>query len=262
MATHAPVLRQRIFEARYEQGYRYLDRCGDALVILENLLSEQTSHVWLPHEANPTSARLQCPDLDVTIVFNSYSMIVDQQIVSDALLDFAHLAATTLATLTGRFDLRAMRRFGYRRVHILAAASDSIDDAERLSLTIAPDQSWFHPPAPELAPRSFEQATLYEQSDRAKGLRVTTKPYAKIGTDLHVDERLNAPPHHFPKEQRTALIEQLKRAKARQHDPEAGVSIDLDFYYLWPPKTLSIPDFVQEATKTADEALAQVIGRT
>jgi hypothetical protein len=93
-------------------------------------------------------------------------------------------------------------------------------------------------------------------------MRVTTKPYAKVGTDLHVDDRLNAPPHHLPDKQRTALLDQMKRARARQHDPEAGVSIDLDFYYLWPPKTLSIPDFLQEATKTADEALSQVIGRT
>jgi hypothetical protein len=32
-----PVALHTIFEARYEHGYRYLDRCGDAMLTLESL---------------------------------------------------------------------------------------------------------------------------------------------------------------------------------------------------------------------------------
>jgi hypothetical protein len=262
MAAYAPVLKQRIFEARYEQGYRYLDRCGDALVILESLLTEQTSHLWLPHEANPSSARLKCPDLDITLLFSSLSMIVDQCPVEDVPLDFAQVATTTLATLTGRFDLRKFRRFGYRTVRVLPATSDSIEDAEKLSLNVPALAVWLKAPPSGFDQRSYEQTTVYELPDRSKGLRVSTKPFTKVGTDLQVDERLKAPPHHLPDGQRKALLEQLKRNKARQQDPEAGVSIDIDFYYMWPPKDLTVSAFLQEANATVDSALKQLLHRS
>ena len=134
-----PVPRQRVFEARYEQGYRYLDRCGDALLILEDMLSEATRCVWLPQEATPTCARLMCPDLDTYVVFNASSLIIDHQVIGEAQFDFVAVATTALSTLVGRFDLQKMRRFGFRRFIIVPAANDSIDDADRLSLRLPPE---------------------------------------------------------------------------------------------------------------------------
>ncbi len=35
-----PKLVQQVFEARFDRGYRYLDRCREALLILEEALPE------------------------------------------------------------------------------------------------------------------------------------------------------------------------------------------------------------------------------
>ncbi len=70
---------QNVFEARYEHGYRYLDRCGDAMVILEEALpSISNNHVWMPEEMQPRGARMKCPDIDVTVAFDTTRLVVDQ----------------------------------------------------------------------------------------------------------------------------------------------------------------------------------------
>lgn len=248
-----PVLNQRVFEARYEQGYRYLDRCGDAMVILEDLLTEQTGAVWLPAEATPASARIKCPDLEITIVFSAQSLVVDQTPISDVSCDFAEIASACLATITGRFDLRTFRRLGSRRFKVLPAPSDSIDAAEGLSATIIPVPAWLAVADPSLGPRSSETSFVFETPDRSKGIRISTKPYSKISTDLQVDDRLKWPAHHLPSKQREALLEQLKRAKVRQHDPEAGVMIDVDYYWMWPKKDFTVKDFLAQALEATDK---------
>lgn len=256
-----PVLRQRIFEARYEQGYRYLDRCGDAMVVLENLLTEQTGHVWMPAEMVPTGARLECPELDINIVFSTYNLVVDQNPVSPTTCDFSGIASTTLANLVGRFDLRKMRRFGARRIAVLPVKYDSFEEAQRLSLKLAPVEDWRKGLTSPLAPLTCELASVFELPDGSKGVRVATEPYAKIGAEVKPDQRLKLPPHHFPREQRKALLEQLRRAKAREQDPEAGVSIDIDYYWMWPPVDAKVADFLSEAWEESDRLQRVLVER-
>lgn len=253
-----PVPRQRVFEARYEQGYRYLDRCGDALLILEDILSQDTHCVWLPEEATPTGARLMCPDLDTYVVFNASSLIIDQQVMGEAQFDFAAVATTALSTVVGRFDLKKMRRFGFRRMHIIPAANESIDDADALSLKLSPFREWLNNVEPELVSRSYEQGSVFETKDRSKGLRVYTKPYTKPATELHVDERLKIPPHHLPAKQREALVAQMRRRQAREKDPEAGVLIDIDYYWMWPPKETKVKDFIESGMRASQQALTKL----
>jgi hypothetical protein len=70
---------QSIFEVRYEQGYRYLDRCGDVMVILEQALPSITENkIWMTAEMQPTGARIKCPELDITVVFDTYRLCIDQ----------------------------------------------------------------------------------------------------------------------------------------------------------------------------------------
>ena len=78
MARVKPKLLQNVFEARYERGYRYLDRCGDVMVILEEALpSLSNNSVWMPDDARPTGARMKCPSLDVTVAFDTARLVVD-----------------------------------------------------------------------------------------------------------------------------------------------------------------------------------------
>ncbi len=249
------IRRQRIFEARFEQGYRYLDRCGDAMLILEELLTEETKHLWLPEEMAPSGARMICPDLDITLVFDTHHLVVDQNPVSEIELDFSQLADSSLAVLKGRFGLGKMRRFGSRRIKLLPA--DSIEEAERLSVLHSPLDGRCSGWSSEFNPHSYQVTSTFESPDRSKGIRVRTEPFNKIGAEFRVDERLKLPPRHLPTGQHSALVEQLKRAKKREHDPEAGLLIDIDFYYML-PDDVSPKQFIREGGQHAD-LLEQVI---
>lgn len=252
-----PVLRQRIFEARYEQGYRYLDRCGDALLVLEELLADQTGCIWMTSEVSPKSARLKCPELDMVLVFDARRMVLDQNPVGDANCDFVGLAQDALATLKGRFDLRSMNRFGSRRTKVIAAGS--IDEAEKLSVKWCPVRDWRASLPDALKPREYDCVASFEADDRSKGVRITVKPYAAVGTELTLDDRLRLPPHHLPAKQREALVEQLRRARRRQQDPEAGLLLDIDYYRMWPTEGCNVGEFLKEAQEVADALEADLL---
>lgn len=259
MPRPKPVLKQQIFEARYEQGYRYLDRCGDAMIILEQLLGEETGCLWLPKEMSPTSANLHCPDLDISIVFNAYRFVIDRTPVEKRECDFDALAEIVLATIVGRFDLRNMQRFGARRLKVLP--KDSVEEAEELSVKLSPVSDWRGQDDSEFEPRSYEIVSVFELPDRSKGVRVTTKPYHKVGAALQIDERLKSPPHYLHEGQREALVAQLKRDRKRQDDPEAGLVIDIDYFWLRPAKEYSVKQFIREAWDEADRLEAHLMDR-
>lgn len=252
------IRKQRIFEARFEQGYRYLDRCGDAMLILEDLLNEETKLLWFPEEMAPSGARLICPDLEITLVFDTQHLVVDQSPVSQIEFDFTQLADSSLAVLKGRFGLGKMKRFGSRRIKLLPA--DSIEDAERMSVLHAPLDGSCSAWSSEFNPNSHHVTSTFELPDHSKGIRVRTEPFSKIGAEFRVDDRLKLPPHHLPTGQHAALVEQLKRAKKREHDPEAGLLIDIDFYHLW-PEDVSIKLFIQEGEVHADALERAILER-
>jgi len=249
-AQKEPVLRQRIFEARYERGYRYLDRCGDAMVILEDLLSEGTGCLWFPAEATPTAARMICPDLDATLVFNAQNLILEQNPVGDMTFDFDQTAADSLALITGRFGLEKMRRFGWRQIKLLPTLD--LEEAEELSLKYSRAGDWRHEPSVGLAAREYEEAYRFESDDRDRGIRIAVKPFARVGVELHVDDRLRLPPHHLPTGQREALFEQMRRRRKEREDPDVGLNIDIDFYRMWPTKEHSVVEFAREAKQEAE----------
>lgn len=59
---------------RFIQGYRYLDRCGEALVKLENTLADG----WIPSETSPKAGVLKNDQLSMTASFSSESMTIQQ----------------------------------------------------------------------------------------------------------------------------------------------------------------------------------------
>jgi len=85
-----PKLVKQVFEGRYEKGYRYLDRCGEAMLILEEVLPTETGKVWMPEDIAPTGAKLKCPDLEMSVAFDSYHLVVDQD-PADATIDLSQV---------------------------------------------------------------------------------------------------------------------------------------------------------------------------
>jgi hypothetical protein len=67
VALKSLKLLKQTFEIRYESGYRYLDKTGETMLILEKLLPDLTGKVWMPIEVVPAGAKLKCPELDLML---------------------------------------------------------------------------------------------------------------------------------------------------------------------------------------------------
>jgi hypothetical protein len=222
------------------------------MLILEQALREDTSRLWLPQEMVPTGARLLCPDLDITIVFHAEHIVIDQNPVGELESDFAQIASTALATIKARFDLRQWKRFGARRVNIVG--TDTIEEAERLTIKHAPLRDWRDTASKEsgFQPREFQLNFVFDLPDRSKGVRLRTGALHRVWAPQRLDERLMVPPHLLPELQRDVLLDQRRRARKRERDPEAGLMIDIDYYWMWPPEDAEVKSFLNEAKHEAD----------
>ena len=96
---------------KFVRGYRYLDRCGEILLRLEDDLGDG----WIPGEASPNAGIIRNVDMGMEVVFNSDSMtvrqrelVVDEQLIHTAsrvyeiicgAIEIDHVLAPTLRTV-------------------------------------------------------------------------------------------------------------------------------------------------------------------
>ncbi|HSV99127.1 MAG TPA: hypothetical protein VLI39_03080 [Sedimentisphaerales bacterium] len=252
MAKERQKLLQDIFEARYERGYRYLDRCGDAIAVLEEALPKISGGaVWMPDEMAPKGAKMKCPQHELTLVIDSARVGLDQN-PADVPCPFADIADYAFQTVKSKFDISDVVRLGRRKLFIVP--TDSVDDAEALSIKKAPATKWPKTKDESLAARSCDMTVALEDPTRTKGVRIVVSPIHRPEAPLSIDERLRRPPHHLSAGQREALLEQLKRRKQRESSPVAGLLIDVDYWVIRPDD----PD-IQQFVKSSEEEIAYVI---
>jgi hypothetical protein len=257
MATEKVKLTQSIFEVRYEHGYRYLDRCGEVMVILEQALPRVTDgKIWMPEDMQPKGARMKCPDLDLTLVFDTNRLCIDQNPV-DQECQFEEISQYIWGTLASKFEIKTVMRFGRRKIYILPA--DSVESSEQLSVKKSPFQDWLSDMYDGFKPRKCEASMSLENEDRSKGIRFTVEPVFRLGAPLAIDKRLNLAPHLLPEGQHEALVEQLKRAKQKQEDPVAGLMVDIDYWWIKQNK-MEIPEFYGESEKKIEDFLNKFLG--
>lgn len=251
-------LTQNIFEARFDQGYRYLDRCGDAMILLEKGLPGITDDkVWMPEEMAPRGARIKCPALDVTLHFDAHRLCVDQNPV-DVECPFDAISEYAFDTVVSKFAIQKITRLGNRVLHVLP--SDSVEEADMLSLKKAPFANWLVSESNNIKPRSCNVATVLESEDRSKGVRFSISPTFTVEAPLQLDERLRKPPHTLPTGQREALLDQLRRRKQRSEAPVAGLLIDVDCWWLNPEKA-DVKTFFGFSAKHINELTNSFLGR-
>ncbi len=244
MAKIKPKLIQNVFEARYERGYRYLDRCGDVMVILEEALpSKSNNSVWMPDDARPTGARMKCPDFNLTVVFDTTRLVVDQNPV-DKKCSFDDISQYIFGTIYSKFNINTIIRFGNRKYYIYPA--DSVDDAKKHSVKKAPMKSWPVNELDDMKLRQCQATTIFEKPDSSIGVSFSIKPVSRVESPIKIDERLRIAPHLLPKGQREALIEQLRRQQQREKEPVAGLMVDVDYYWVKPEET-SVKVFLEKA---------------
>jgi hypothetical protein len=233
MAKQHPTLQNQVFETRYERGYRYLDRCGDVMLVLEDLLGSETGTTWMTEDLVPTGAKIKSPDLELQVQFDSQHLVVEQHTPPDP-SHFDAVCELVLATIIGRLDLRTFTWIGFRQWWW--AGADSIEHANQLSLKALPLDDWGLPVPQGMVRTAYEATATCENEDGSLGYRVAVAPAHKIGAVIRLDDRLKRSPRTLPTGQREALLAQLKRYREREENPEAGLQIDIDFYAANPPK--------------------------
>lgn len=251
-----PKLIQNVLEVRYKQGYRYLDRCGDAMIILEEALPTISDNkIWMPEKIAPTGARMKCPDLDLTLVFDASRLCLDQN-PANILCPFKEIAQYVFNTITAKFGIQTLTRFGNRQKLILAA--DSVEDAASLSIKLTPLNDWPISELEDMSHKSYDATCVLENEDSSKGVRFSTGSVYKINAPQIIDERLKKPPRSLDKGQREALLDQLRRAKQRQEDPAAGLEVDIDYWWMKPEA--SIETFYEKSGEAISELIKNFCG--
>lgn len=109
---------------RFVQGYRYLDRCGEAVIRLEDGLDKG----WIPAETAPSGGTLRNFTLGMVAQFNAESMTVRQS----EFISFEHFRDQTCKiydVLWKTFEIKRILSPMLRV--ILAAGFDGLDAASR-----------------------------------------------------------------------------------------------------------------------------------
>ncbi len=108
------------FTIRFVQGYHFLDKCGEALVRLENTLDEG----WIPGKIAPTGGQLHNYSLGMGATFDSALMTVSQT----EFLSFEHFHDQTCKTfdvLRSTFDIRRILAPVLRIIYQVGFAQES-----------------------------------------------------------------------------------------------------------------------------------------
>jgi hypothetical protein len=250
-----PKLIERVFEARYSDGYRYLDRCGEVMLLLESTLSKQTDRVWMPDQMQPNGAILKCPELDLKVAMDSAKMFVDYA-PPDESFDFKQVCDIVLRNVVLHFGIRAITRLGSRCVYILG--KDSVEEAEAASTKAINVSQWPQPSQRDLSLNSCDLSTAYEDPQHKHGVRLHVLAGRKVEAPEKVDERLSLPPHLLPDGQREALRAQMQNRRKRESDPDAGLVIDMDYYWI-KPKEPQLDEFMKEADAECSHLLGDFL---
>jgi hypothetical protein len=223
-------------------------------VVLEEMLTADTGKVWIPTDPQPKGATISCPELDVIVSIDSGKMLV-VQVPADVEINIERIASLVLGTITGRFDLRTMIRYGYRLQRIVPA--DSIADADSLSVKLAPFDRW---PVEGQDDMKLTESTVVAvwETPQGVGYRFQLSPTFSPESPVVTDERLRTKPRFLPSGQREALIAQRQRRLQQEKSPVAGVMLDLDYYWIRPEK-FAMKDFLGRADSLESRILDEVV---
>lgn len=118
-------VRQLQASIRLIQGYRYLDRCGEALIKLENVLAEG----WLPIEPTPKAGGLKNDQLGMTAIFNSDSMTTAQA----EFISFEHFFDQTCKVFDTLWQTLEVKRIHVPSIKVVSQKGFKDDELEEAS---------------------------------------------------------------------------------------------------------------------------------
>jgi hypothetical protein len=253
IAGKTALCHKLVFEARYEQGYVYLDRCGTTVNRLTALNSG-----WVAQQINPQNAPLV--HVPTGTIFNfgpvKYDFSLTQAVGASALRaddvdQFISLLDAVSQVVHEELTLRTFSRKGFRVWYLFPTTSDEESNewlAGLGSFTTSP-----------LVARSFEAViqtngyvVVLRASDRK--LRIAANPVERLeNLDLGSTE-VRALPRSLPRGQREALLRQLHERGRVLANPQFAVMIDVDVF-VESPIDINAADFARHSLALIEQRL-------
>lgn len=240
---------------RFIQGYRYLDRCGEALIKLENVLEEG----WITAETSPKSGNLKNDGLGMTATFNSEVMTVAQT----EFISFEHFFDQTCKVYDTLWQLFEVKRINLPSIRVLVQkgfGEDELDQASRYVLNMR-----LCSPHPELCrllggkDQTIEFVFVTEEDEEWHGVRAHRR--RRLQTQVirqerqpPFDERMLRRTRQLGDKQKHAITALLQLRK--QHPEIAPVAAQLDiedsFETEFSAAEFDFPTFLKEAWSWAE----------
>ncbi|MFH0732148.1 MAG: hypothetical protein V2A72_04400 [Candidatus Omnitrophota bacterium] len=241
MKTKDLLLPKIVFEAKYKQGYRYLDRCGETMIEVENKLKN-----WNAKEANISSGQMQNISENMIFNFSSLKLDLNQNNVKDLdCTNFFTYSKEIFKIVSKNLGIKDYIRFGLR--YWLLYPIDSVKTGRRILSTngfFKIDNKIEKMFDKEIKDRNFI-AVLEKDKE---GHRISLAMVFKEGTNIEKEENkfLTTAPHKLPTKQKEALIAQLERKQKQAENPDVALLIDIDSY-INDPKTEQLDGFIKSA---------------
>ncbi|MHB2019226.1 MAG: hypothetical protein ACYCW6_19935 [Candidatus Xenobia bacterium] len=246
MRLPTPFPEQLIYEVKYSRGHRYLDRCGQTMLDIEDL-----NLGWLAGEATPSGCTMFQIDRNLHCSFDSYSMRV-VQVESENTDEFESAFRQVFPLILRDIGAGSIARLGVR--FILLFAVTSIEEGEsRLKqaglFTVASSLT------SALAGSIKNQQLILRCEDEAGvgarlDLGVVTREKAEMPAEV-----LKIIPSRLSKHQRELLTRKFEETNRYRKDPRFSIRLDLDIYRE-EPESDDYLAFWKSANTTKDKVLA------
>lgn len=251
------LLQKIVFEARYKQGYRFLDRCGETMIEVENKIEG-----WIAGEAVPTGGYMVNEAENMFFTFNSSKLDIAQHYADISnYKNFIDYSYKFFDIAKKNLGLKEYSRFGLRYWFL-----SPVDSAEKGRKLLHKSHIFRENKEVEdiFGKKVKDKSSVIVLEEEGKGIRISLALALKKGMDVKIEESvpMSTRPHELPRGQKEALMKQLKEIKKKKEDPDVAILLDID-NYINNPQAECLNNFIGESIELTEKNVIKVLeGRT
>ncbi|GAX59105.1 chemotaxis protein histidine kinase and related kinases [Candidatus Scalindua japonica] len=247
------ILQKIVFEARYKQGYRFLDRCGETMIDVENKIKG-----WIAGEAVPTGGSMVNELENMFFNFNSSKLDLSQHYTNISnYKNFIDYSYKFFDITKKNLGLKEYSRFGLRFWFLYP-----VDSMEKGRNILHKSHIFRENKEVEniFGKKVKDKSAVIVLEEEEKGIRVSLALALKKGMDIKIEqsEPMSTRPHELPRGQKEALMKQLKKIKKKKEDPDIAILLDID-NYINNPQAEYLNNFINESIETTETNVIKVL---
>ena len=249
------ILHRIVFEARYLQGYRYLDRCGETMVDIES-----SNPDWKLNNVNVNSGQMVNVNENITLSFNIDKLDLSKNNVEDKNVTpfLTHSVALT-KIISKNLGIERFSRYGLR-YWLLLPVKSATEGRKILSKckTFSVNKE-----IEEIFKSKIKDAgAVIVLEDKNYGHRISISMAYKDGSNLErgASKLLNTPPHKLPSNiRKKAVVAQANFRKQQNESPDVSILIDVDSY-INEPQMEDLEGFISKSVQITEDNALKLIG--